>query len=63
MAVPPAMTDVQKCPACDGERVRLLPSLSERARVDYYRSHRSHVWSVDKTRELIERATPLPPKP
>jgi hypothetical protein len=62
MAVLPAMTAVSKCPSCDGERVRLLPALSERARVDYYRCYCSHVWSVDKETQLIEHVTPLPSK-
>ena len=58
------MTAAPKCPACDDdERVRFLPALSERSRVDYYRCYCSHVWSVDKeTRELIEHVTPLPYK-
>ena len=54
------MPAVPNCPACDGELVRLLLSLSDRTRVDYYRCHCGHVWSVNKeTRELIQHVTPL----
>jgi hypothetical protein len=64
MAADPAMAAVPNCPACDGEQVRLLPSVSERSLADYYRCLCSHVWSVDKkTRELIQHVTPLPDKP
>ena len=57
------MAAVPKCPACDGELVRFLPSLSEGFRADYYRCPCGHVWSVDKeTRELIQHVTPLPDK-
>ena len=52
---------VQKCPACDGHRVRLLPSVSNSSQVDYLRCPCGHVWAVDKkTAELICHVTPYP---
>ena len=55
------MAVVQNCPACDGDRVRLLSSLSESSDVDYFRCRCGHVWTVDrKTAELIAHITPLP---
>ena len=64
IALPPAMTTVPHCPACDGTLGRRLPSLSDGSYADYYRCPQcTHVWSVDKeTRELIQHVTPLPDK-
>jgi hypothetical protein len=56
-------TVVQKCPACDGHRVRLLTSVSDWSQVDYFRCPCGHVWAADKkTAELICHVTPLPEK-
>jgi hypothetical protein len=58
------MAAVPKCPACHRDMVRLLPSMSERTRADYYRCRCGHVWSMDReTGELICSAVPLPEKP
>ena len=59
------MTETVLCVKCAHKTAHLLPTLSEMARVDYYRCRDcGHVWTTVKgTKDLLEHISLPPVKP